>query len=93
MSKLYEVLPETNLPLYIYIYIYQNIYKSNNKKGFHILKKARSRKYPAKTMTDTDYADNLALLANTPTHAESLPSCLEQSAEGIGFYMNANKTE
>ena len=28
--------------------------------------------YPAKTITDTDYADDIALLANAPTQAESL---------------------
>ena len=26
--------------------------------------------YPAKTITDADYADDLAILANTPNHAE-----------------------
>ena len=33
--------------------------------GFELTKK-RSRRYPAKTITDTDYADDIALLANTP---------------------------
>ena len=31
------------------------------------LKEARSRQYPAETIADTDYADDIALLANTPT--------------------------
>ena len=30
------------------------------------LKKKRSRRYPAKTITDTDYTDDIAILANTP---------------------------
>ena len=60
--------------------------------GF-ILKKARSKQYPAKTITDTDYANDLALLANTPTQVESLPHSLEQAAGSIDLYMNANKTE
>ena len=34
------------------------------KKMVSHLKKARSRRYPAETMTDTVYADDLALLEN-----------------------------
>ena len=45
------------------------------------------------TMTDADYADDQALLANTPSQAESLLYNLEWVARGIGPYMNANKTE
>ena len=30
------------------------------------LTKKKSKRYPAKTITDADYADDLALLANTP---------------------------
>ena len=36
------------------------------------LAKARSRRYPTQTITDADYADDIALLANKPTQAESL---------------------
>ena len=31
----------------------------------------RSRSYPAQTIMDADYADNKALLANTPAQAET----------------------
>ena len=34
--------------------------------GFKLAKE-RSRRYPAQTITDADYADNIAFLANTPT--------------------------
>ena len=44
-------------------------------------------------MTDTDNADDLALLTNIPARAESLLHSLEQTAGDIGFYMNTNKTE
>ena len=40
-------------------------------------KKTRSRRYPAEAMTGVDYADDLALLVNTPTQAESLLHSLE----------------
>ena len=56
-----------------------------------MLKKARSRQYPTETITDVNYADDLALLANTPTQAESQLHSPEQAAGGIGLHVNANK--
>ena len=41
------------------------------------LKKERSRRYPTKSITDADYADNIALLANAPAQAETLLHSLE----------------
>ena len=35
-------------------------------------KKAINRLYPAETITDADYVDDIALQANTPTQAKSL---------------------
>ena len=60
--------------------------------GFELAKK-RSRRYPAKTITDADYADDIALLANTPNQAETLLHSLEWAAAGIGLHVNAHKTE
>ena len=40
------------------------------------LAKERSRRYPAQTIMDADYADDISLFANTPTQAESLPLSL-----------------
>ena len=34
-----------------------------------------------------------ALLANTPNQAETLQHSLERAAAGIGFHVNAHKTE
>ena len=42
---------------------------------------------------DADYADDIALLANTPTQAESMLHSLEQVAGGVGLYVNAEKME
>ena len=44
-------------------------------------------------MTDTDYADDPALLVNKPARAESRLHSLGQVAIGIDFYVNANKTK
>ena len=57
------------------------------------LAKERSRRYPAQTITDADYADDIALLANTPAQTEILPRSLEQTATGIGLHVNAEKTK
>ena len=60
--------------------------------GFELTKK-RSRRYPAKTITDADYADDIAILANTPNQAETLLHSLERAAASIGLYVNAHKTD
>ena len=41
------------------------------------LTKERNRIYPAQTITDADYANNIALPANTPTQTEILLHSLE----------------
>ena len=60
--------------------------------GFELTKK-RSRKYPAKTITDADYADDIAILVNTPTQTETLLHSLERAAAGSDPHVNAHKTE
>ena len=60
--------------------------------GFKLRKK-RNWRYPVKTITDSDYADNKALLANAPAQAKTLLHIMEQAAAGIGQYVNAHKTE
>ena len=47
------------------------------------LTKERSRRYTAKTITNADYADDIALLANAPAQAETLLHSLERAAAGI----------
>ena len=44
-------------------------------------------------LTDADYADNIAILANTPNQAETLLHSLERAAAGIGLHVNTHKTE
>ena len=57
------------------------------------LAKERSRRYPAQTITDVDYTDDIALLANTPTQAETFHHCLDWAAAALGLYVKAHKTE
>ena len=40
---------------------------------------------------DADYADDIALLANTPAQAQTLLPSLERAAGGISLHVNADK--
>ena len=60
--------------------------------GFELTKK-RSRRYPTKTITDANYADDIAILANAPAQAETLLYNVERAAAGICRHFNAHKTE
>ena len=62
------------------------------KENSFMLVKERSRRYPTQTIIDTDYANDITLLANSPTQAKSLLHSLELSAGGIGLHINADKT-
>ena len=86
---------DTQVPYLFIIYLDYVLRTSIDKikeNGFKLTKE-RSRRYPAKTITDTDYADDIALLANAPAQAETLLHCLERAAAGIGLHVNAHKTE
>ena len=63
------------------------------KENDFILKKSRNRWYSRQTITDADYTDDIALLANTPTQTESLMHSLEPVTGGIGHNVNADKME
>ena len=51
-------------------YVLRMLIYSMKENGF-TQEKARSRRYTAQSITDEDYTDDQALLANTPTHTES----------------------
>ena len=90
------VLQGDTLALYFFIicldYVPRTSIDNIRENGFELTKK-RSRRYPAKTITDADYADNIAILANTPNQAETLLHSLERAHAGIGLHVNAQKTE
>ena len=60
--------------------------------GFELTKK-RSRRYSAKTITDADYADDIAIPANAPVQAKTQLHSLERATTGIALHINAHKTE
>ena len=90
------VLQGDTLAPYLFIiyldYVLRTSIEKIRENGFELTKK-RSRRYPAKTITDADYADDIAILANTANQAETLLHSLERVAAGIGLHVNARKTE
>ena len=90
------VLQGDTLAPYLFIicldYVLRTLIDKIRENGFELTKK-RSRRYPAKTITDADYDDDIAILANTPDRAETLLHSLERAAAGIDLYVNAHKTE
>ena len=53
----------------------------------------RSRRVPGLTVTDLDYADDIALLSDTIEKAQNLLHDLETAAEAVGLHVNVLKTE
>ena len=66
-----------------------NVNRFNERKWLYF-GKSKKQKIPH-TITDVDYTDDIAFLANTPAQAESL--LLELATRGIGLHANADKTD
>ena len=90
------VLQGDTLAPYLFItcldYVLRTSLDKIKENGFELTKK-RSRRYLAKTISDADYADDIAILANALAQAETLQHSLERAAAGIGLHVNAHKTE
>ena len=86
------VLQGDTLGSYLFIICLDNVLRTSidlMKANDFKLAKERSRRYPAQTITDADYGDDIALLTNTPAQHESLLHRLERAASGIGLHVNA----
>ena len=57
------------------------------------LRPKRSSRYPAEFLTDTDIADDIALISQSLEHAQDLLQSLEQVSNGVGLYLNETKTK
>ena len=60
--------------------------------GFHLLKR-RSRRIGPETITDLDFADDIALLSEELDQAQDLLQRVETSVGKVGLKMNAGKTK
>ena len=61
-------------------------------KGYQ-LHPRRSSRHLAEYLTDTDFADDIALISQSLAHAQDLLQSLEQASNGVGLYLNETKTE
>ena len=86
-----DVLQGDTLASYLFItcldYMLRMSIDKMKEKHFKLIKES-SRKYPAQTITDAVYTDDIA-----PAQAETLLHSLEWVAAGIGCYVNAHKME
>ena len=55
------------------------------------LKPARSKRYKAIKLADIEFADDIALLANSAIDAQSLLQTVEEIAASVGLKMNKSK--
>ena len=87
------VLQGDTLALYLFIicqnYVLRTSIDKMKENGFKLTKKS-SRRYPAKTITDDDYADVIAILLNAPAQVETQVYSLERATAGIGLHVNAH---
>ena len=90
------VLQGDTLAQYLFIicldYVLRTFIDKLKETGFKLTKE-KSRRYPAKTLIDADYADDKAIVENAPAQGETLLHSLEHAASGIALYVNAHKTE
>ena len=57
------------------------------------LKKRQSRRYPAVTLPDLDFADDIAMLEDTCVEAQDLLHRMEKACNDIGLFLNYDKTK
>ena len=81
---------------YLFIICLDNVLRTSIdkiKENSFKLTKETSTRYPAKTITDADYTDDIGLLANTPAQGKTLLHSLEWVTASIDLHVNAHKTE
>ena len=65
--------------------------EENTELGFTLY--PRSRRFPAETVTDADFVDDIAPLADINQDTEALLLILEIAAEAVSLRINEDKTE
>ena len=73
-------------------YVLRKALDKNNELGFALAKR-KSKRDPAMKITDTDCAEDLAVLADVLKDTTFLLHSIERTTKMIGLYLNADKTE
>ena len=74
-------------------YVLRKTFSGKEKELGFTLQRQRSRRIPAVTVTDLDFADDLALISEEIEQAQEVLHRLETEAENVGLYCNAKTTE
>ena len=74
-------------------YILRQTYRGKESELGFQLERRRSRRNPPVTITDLDFADDIALLTEEIGQAQEVLEQLENEAAKIGLYCNAKKTK
>ena len=74
-------------------YVMRQVYDGREAELGFCLHRQRSRRYPAITVTDLDFADDLALVTEEIHQAQEILHQLEIKAKNVGLICNADKTE
>ena len=94
-TEFFEYLQEFSLAPFLFIVdLDYALYEATRKThiGFK-LTKFQSSRHPATYITDTNFADVIALLSNTLEEAQFFLLRLEKAAEAIGLHVNYKKSE
>ena len=90
------VLQGDTLAPYLFVitldYVMRNATKDEAAIGF-TLQKAQGKRYPAKMICDTDFADDLALISNTLEQAQLFLLKVELISAKVGLNLNEDKTK
>ena len=70
----------------------QTIANNEKRLGFQLTRR-QSRRVPAKTIIDLDFADDIALVSENNQQAQELLLRLENEANKIGLHLNSKKTK
>ena len=73
-------------------YVLRKALDKNNELGFPLARR-KSKRDPAMKITDTDCAEDLAVLADVLKDTTFLLHSIERTTKMIGLYLNADKTE
>ena len=91
------VLQDETLVPYLFIvvldYVMRQVTEGKEEELGLTLKKRQSRRVGAQSVTDLDFADDLALLSNLVEEAQELLNRVEVSARSVGLLINGKKTE
>ena len=91
------VLQGNNLAPYLFAivldYAMHQALDGNEERLGLVIEKRRSRRYPQVTLTDLDFADDIALITEEMHQAQEMLLKVKTEARCVGLYTNAKKTE